>query len=253
MNKKKYMLINILIIYLLIISNAYAKTNLHEKYMGEDTVQVGDIWIINTPANFDATNCMIIERYKNNGIRFTQIGDTIVTAYYWDQTNPYKAKLYSQKKFFHVVSSDQYGNSIRKNISKDAYLKEILLLLNKKRAENGLKPLILDNDLCYKAQIRAQQISITLGVAEFLIMDGKPTILKDKNYKFIDEISTFGKIGLYTPIEFTSNFFGNNQISLNDSEVLNKLLNKKANYFGMGLVVDTQNNYYWSFLFADRK
>ena len=249
---RRYRLIILLVICLFITNCAFAKIKPHEKYMGEATVKVGELWIINTPADFDATNCDIVERYKSNGVRFTQVGDTIVTAYYWDQTNPRKSILYSQTKKFHVIPSEEYGESIKIPVSDNNYAQEMLLLLNKKRVAAGLEPLILDDELCKKAQIRAQHISLTLGIVEFYLMDGKVPILNDKNYKFIDETFTFGYTGLETPTEFAVQIF-DKKTNSGSIEPIDKLMNKKAKYFGMGLTMDTNHHYYWSFLFADKK
>lgn len=76
---------------------------------GEATVQVGDVWQVNTPADFDASDYDMVERQSVNGILFTKTGDVTVTAVYWDRTSPIKQIAYSKVKRFHVVSSPEKG------------------------------------------------------------------------------------------------------------------------------------------------
>ena len=256
-HKKNLLSVFIIVCLLLITNCVFAKIKPQEKYMGEATVKVGDIWMINTPADFSATNCEIIERYKSNGVRFTQTGDTTVTAYYWDLTNPRKSILYSQVKKFHVIPSEEYGESIQVPIPQNNYVQEILSLFNEKRVKAGLEPLILDEELCHKAQIRAQSLRISLYAEYQYIYGGeKIPILDDKSYKFINEYPglQFGRSMLPISAEDIISPFQKDTIDeTNSLDPVKMLMDKKARYFGVAFTMDTNQNYYWSFLFADKK
>lgn len=274
---KRYIILTF-IFCLLLTSSVFAEWKTEKTYMGEETVEVGDIWqppVEGTMLYYDATNLNNIEpitvNVYNDAIKFTEVGDTTITAYYPETTetittvfgDSYQSptKYSAIVKTFHVVSSPQYGSSIKIPIPENNYAQEILEDFNKERVAAGLEPLILDEELCRKAAIRAQESSINL-TAEFMFKDSKEQalILKDKNYKnmteqllgtndmLVDRLGSHSQQVVDSLIEET--FPGDPQNYKHE-----KLLKKKYRYLGVGFTISTEkpDEYWWSILLADKK
>ena len=246
--------------------------------MGEETVEVGNIWqppVEGVQIYYDATNLNNIEpitvNVYNDAIKFTEVGDTTITAYFPEAmetvTIPTGASYQSPTKYtaivktFHVVPSPQYGTSIKVPIPENNYAQEVLELFNKERTAAGLEPLILDEELCRKAAIRAQESSIN-QFAEFMFKDEKDRapVLKDKNYKNMTE-QTLGTNNelvdiMGTPIQQIADMLIADDVAgFPNQYKTEKLLKKKYRYLGVGFVNSTEkpDEYWWSILLADKK
>lgn len=271
---KRYIILTF-IFCLLLTSSVFAEWKTEKTYMGEETVEVGDIWqppVEEVAIEYDATNLNIIEPITistyNDAIKFTEVGDTTITAYYPEAMETVKivghkterpTKYVAMVKTFHVMPSPQYGSSIKIPIPENNYAQEILEGFNKERVAAGLEPLILDEELCRKAAIRAQESSINL-TAEFMFKDSKERapILKDKNYKNIEEQTLgTGAFDIYgTPSEqIISTLIEDNAAGFPNEYKTEKLLKKKYRYLGVGFTISTEkpDEYWWSILLADKK
>ncbi len=190
---KRQVVFAVTLISLLIITvSCFAGVKISKtENQGEETVKVGDTWRLITPATFDCNNYDIVEKYNNNGIRFTQTGDVTVTAYYRDEMS---SKFYAKVKTFHIIPSEKYGNSIVSVIPDENAAQEILEFANQKRAEKGLKALVLDEKLCDKAKKYANKYKV-IGFATFYggLFD-EIIHPKDKDYKFINNQSRIMEI-----------------------------------------------------------
>lgn len=274
---KRYIILTF-ICCLVLTSSVFAAWKVEKTYMGEETVQVGDIWqppVEGVQIYYDATNLNNIEpitiNVYNDAIKFTEVGDTTITAYFPEAmetvTIPTGKSYQSPIKYtaivktFHVVPSLQYGSSIKVPIPENNYAQEVLELFNKERTAAGLEPLILDEELCRKATIRAQESSIN-QFAEFMFKDEKDRapILKDKNYKNITE-QTLGTNNELVDIMGTSAqqiadmLIADEVPGFSNQYKTEKLLKKKYRYLGVGFVNSTEkpNEYWWSILLADKK
>ena len=274
---KRYIILTF-ICCLLLTSSVFAAWKVEKTYMGEETVKVGDIWqppIEGVQIYYDATNFNNVEPITvssyNDAIKFTEVGDTTVTAYYPEAmetvTIPTGASYQSPTKYtaivktFHVVPSPQYGTSIKVPIPENNYAQEVLELFNKERTAAGLEPLILDEELCRKAAIRAQESSIN-QFAEFMFKDEKDRapVLKDKNYKNMTE-QTLGTNNelvdiMGTPVQQIADMLIADDVAgFPNQYKTEKLLKKKYRYLGVGFVNSTEkpDEYWWSILLADKK
>ncbi|MBE5060774.1 hypothetical protein INF25_08255 [Megamonas funiformis] len=274
---KRYIILTF-ICCLVLTSSVFAAWKVEKTYMGEETVQVGDIWqppVEGVQIYYDATNLNNIEpitvNIYNDAIKFTEVGDTTITAYFPEvmetvtiptgksYQNP--TKYTAIVKTFHVVPSSQYGSSIKVPIPENNYAQEVLELFNKERTAAGLEPLILDEELCRKATIRAQESSIN-QFAEFMFKDEKDRapILKDKNYKNITE-QTLGTDNELVDImgthaqQIADMLIADEVPGFSNKYKTEKLLKKKYRYLGVGFVNSTEkpNEYWWSILLADKK
>ncbi len=274
---KRYVILTFLCC-LFLTNSVFAAWKVEETYMGEETVEVGDIWqppVDGVSLEYNATNLNIIEpitiNIYNDAIKFTEVGDTTITAYYPEtmetvtiptgQSYQNPTKYAAIVKTFHVVPSPQYGSSIKVPIPENNYAQEILEAFNKERTEAGLEPLILDEELCHKAAVRAQDSSINLS-AEYRFKDSKDwaPILKDKNYKnmteqllgtddrLTDMLGSHPEQIIYSLIKET--YPGDPQNYKHE-----KLLKKKYRYLGVGFTISTEepDKYWWSILLADKK
>lgn len=274
---KRYIILTF-ICCLVLTNSVFAAWKVEKTYMGEETVQVGDIWqppVEGVQIYYDATNLNNIEpitvNIYNDAIKFTEVGDTTITAYFPEvmetvtiptgksYQNP--TKYTAIVKTFHVVPSSQYGSSIKVPIPENNYAQEVLELFNKERTAAGLEPLILDEELCRKATIRAQESSIN-QFAEFMFKDEKDRapILKDKNYKNITE-QTLGTDNELVDImgthaqQIADMLIADEVPGFSNKYKTEKLLKKKYRYLGVGFVNSTEkpNEYWWSILLADKK
>ena len=273
---KRYIILTF-ICCLLLTSSVFAAWKVEKTYMGEETVKVGDIWqppIEGVQIYYDATNFNNVEPITvssyNDAIKFTEVGDTTVTAYYPEAmetvTIPTGDSYQSPTKYtaivktFHVLPSPQYGSSIKVSVPENNYAQEILELFNKERTAAGLEPLILDEELCRKATIRAQESSVC-QMAEFMFKDEKDRalILKDKNYKNMTEqlLGTSALNDVWgTPSEqVVDALIADNAAGFPNQYKTEKLLKKKYRYLGVGFVNSTEkpDEYWWSILLADKK
>lgn len=279
---KRYIILTF-ICCLLLTSSVFAAWKVEKTYMGEETVQVGDIWqppVEGVQIYYDATNLNNIEpitvNVYNDAIKFTEVGDTTITAYFpeametvtipasssYPMSNSYQnpTKYTAIVKTFHVVPSSQYGSSIKVPIPENNYAQEVLELFNKERTAAGLEPLILDEELCRKATIRAQESSVC-QMAEFMFKDEKDRalILKDKNYKNMTEqlLGTSALNDVWgTPSEqVVDALIADNAAGFPNQYKTEKLLKKKYRYLGVGFVNSTEkpDEYWWSILLADKK
>lgn len=273
---KRYVILT-MIFCLLLTSSVFAAWKVEKTYMGEETVKVGDIWqppIEGVQIYYDATNFNNVEPITvssyNDAIKFTEVGDTTVTAYYPEAmetvTIPTGDSYQSPTKYtaivktFHVLPSPQYGSSIKVSVPENNYAQEILELFNKERTAAGLEPLILDEELCRKATIRAQESSVC-QMAEFMFKDEKDRalILKDKNYKNMTEqlLGTSALNDVWgTPSEqVVDALIADNAAGFPNQYKTEKLLKKKYRYLGVGFVNSTEkpDEYWWSILLADKK
>ena len=274
---KRYIILTFVCCFLL-TSSVLAAWKAEKTYMGEETVEVGDIWqppVDEVSLDYNATNLNIIEpitiNIYNDAIKFTEVGDTTITAYYPEEletvtiptglstTRP--TKFAAIVKTFHVVPSPQYGSSIKVPIPENNYAQEILEAFNKERTAAGLEPLILDEELCRKATIRAQDSSVNYK-AEFMFVDSKDAapILKDKNYKNMTE-------KLLGTDDRLTDMLGSHPQQIVDTLIKEtypgdpqnykheKLLKKKYRYLGVGFTISTEepDKYWWSILLADKK
>ena len=274
---KRYVILTFLCC-LFLTNSVFAAWKVEEIYMGEETVEVGDIWqppVDEVSLDYNATNLNIIEpitiNIYNDAIKFTEVGDTTITAYYPEEletvtiptglstTRP--TKFAAIVKTFHVVPSPQYGSSIKVPIPENNYAQEILEAFNKERTAAGLEPLILDEELCRKATIRAQDSSVNYK-AEFMFVDSKDAapILKDKNYKNMTE-------KLLGTDDRLTDMLGSHPQQIVDTLIKEtypgdpqnykheKLLKKKYRYLGVGFTISTEepDKYWWSILLADKK
>ena len=273
---KRYVILT-MIFCLLLTSSVFAAWKVEKTYMGEETVKVGDIWqppIEGVQIYYDATNFNNVEPITvssyNDAIKFTEVGDTTVTAYHPEAmetvTIPTGDSYQSPTKYtaivktFHVLPSPQYGSSIKVSVPENNYAQEILELFNKERTAAGLEPLILDEELCRKATIRAQESSVC-QMAEFMFKDEKDRalILKDKNYKNMTEqlLGTSALNDVWgTPSEqVVDALIADNAAGFPNQYKTEKLLKKKYRYLGVGFVNSTEkpDEYWWSILLADKK
>lgn len=274
---KRYIILTF-ICCLLLTSSVFAAWKVEKTYMGEETIQVGDIWqppVEGVQIYYDATNLNNIEpitvNVYNDAIKFTEVGDTTITAYFPEAMetitiptgNSYQSptKYIAIVKTFHVVPSPQYGSSIKVLIPENNYAQEVLEAFNKERIVAGLEPLILDEELCRKATVRAQESSIN-QFAEFMFKDEKDRapILKDKNYKNITE-QTLGTNNELVDImgthaqQIADMLIADEVHGFSNKYKTEKLLKKKYRYLGVGFVNSTEkpNEYWWSILLADKK
>ena len=273
---KRYVILT-MIFCLLLTSSVFAAWKVEKTYMGEETVKVGDIWqppIEGVQIYYDATNFNNVEPITvssyNDAIKFTEVGDTTVTAYYPEAMETFTiptgdsyqspTKYTAIVKTFHVLPSPQYGSSIKVSVPENNYAQEILELFNKERTAAGLEPLILDEELCRKATIRAQESSVC-QMAEFMFKDEKDRalILKDKNYKNMTEqlLGTSALNDVWgTPSEqVVDALIADNAAGFPNQYKTEKLLKKKYRYLGVGFVNSTEkpDEYWWSILLADKK
>lgn len=161
---------------------------------GEATVQVGDVWQVNTPADFDASDYDMVERQGVNGILFTKTGDVTVAAVYWDSTSPIDRIAYSKVKRFHVVPSPKKGSSIQLSKPQNTYAQDFLEKVNAYRSAKGLTPVRLDDTLCRIAEERAKQAGI--GNDSWLVLQKKSVVERAKrNYAVLEE-RTYSDQGL---------------------------------------------------------
>lgn len=260
---KRYIVLTF-ICCLLLTSSVFAAWKVEKTYMGEETVQVGDIWqppVEGVQIYYDATNFNNVEpitiNVYNDAIKFTEVGDTNVTAYY-SETGNY-TNFVAIEKTFHVLPSPQYGSSIKVSIPKNNYAQEVLEAFNKERVAAGLEPLILDEELCRKAAIRAQESSVC-KMGEYMFKDEKnrALVLKDKNYKNIIEqnLGTSAIDDIWgTPSEQIISSLIDDVAGFPNTYKTEKLLKKKYRYLGVGFVNSTEkpNEYWWSILLADKK
>lgn len=272
---KRYIVLTF-ICCLLLTSSVFAAWKVEKTYMGEETVQVGDIWqppVEGVQIYYDATNLNNIEpitvNIYNDAIKFTEVGDTTITAYFPEvmetvtiptgksYQNP--TKYTAIVKTFHVVPSPQYGSSIKVPIPENNYAQEVLEVFNKERVAAGLEPLILDEELCRKAAIRAQESSVC-KMGEYMFKDEKnrALVLKDKNYKNIIEqnLGTSAIDDIWgTPSEQIISSLIDDVAGFPNTYKTEKLLKKKYRYLGVGFVNSTEkpNEYWWSILLADKK
>lgn len=274
---KRYIILTF-ICCLLLTSSVFAAWKVEKTYMSEETVQVGDIWqppVEGVQIYYDATNLNNIEpitvNVYNDAIKFTEVGDTTITTYFPEAmetvTIPTGSSYQRPTKYtaivktFHVVPSSQYGSSIKVPIPENNYAQKVLELFNKERTAAGLEPLILDEELCRKATIRAQESSIN-QFAEFMFKDEKDRapILKDKNYKNITE-QTLGTNNELVDImgthaqQIADMLIADEVPGFSNKYKTEKLLKKKYRYLGVGFVNSTEkpNEYWWSILLADKK
>lgn len=273
---KRYIILTF-ICCLLLTSSVFAAWKVEKTYMGEETVKVGDIWqppIEGVQIYYDATNFNNVEPITvssyNDAIKFTEVGDTTVTAYYPEAmetvTIPTGDSYQSPTKYtaivktFHVLPSPQYGSSIKVSVPENNYAQEILELFNKERTAAGLEPLILDEELCRKATIRAQESSVC-QMAEFMFKDEKDRalILKDKNYKNMTEqllgTSALNDVWSTPSEQVVDALIADNAAGFPNQYKTEKLLKKKYRYLGVGFVNSTEkpDEYWWSILLADKK
>lgn len=161
---------------------------------GEATVQVGDVWQVNTPADFDASDYDMVERQGVNGILFTKTGDVTVAAVYWDNTSPIDRIAYSKVKRFHVIPSPKKGNSIQLLKPPNTYAQDFLKKVNACRSAKGLTPVRLDDTLCRIAEERAKQAGISND--KLLVLQKKSIAEREKrNYAVLEE-RTYSGSGL---------------------------------------------------------
>ena len=274
---KRYIILTF-ICCLLLTSSVFAAWKVEKTYMGEETVEVGNIWqppVEGVQIYYDATNFNNVEpitvNVYNDAIKFTEAGDTTITAYFPEAmetvTIPTGASYQSPTKYtaivktFHVVPSPQYGTSIKVPIPENNYAQEVLELFNKERTAAGLEPLILDEELCRKAAIRAQESSIN-QFAEFMFKDEKDRapVLKDKTYLNMTE-QTLGTNNelvdiMGTPVQQIADMLIADDVAgFPNQYKTEKLLKKKYRYLGVGFVNSTEkpDEYWWSILLADKK
>ena len=161
---------------------------------GEATVQVGDVWQVNTPADFDASDYDMVERQGVNGILFTKAGNVTVAAVYWDNTSPIDRIAYSKVKRFHVIPSPKKGSSIQLLKPPNTYAQDFLKKVNAYRSTKGLVPVRLDDTLCRIAEERAKQAGI--GNDSLLVLQKKSIAEREKrNYAVLEE-RTYSGSGL---------------------------------------------------------
>lgn len=261
---KRYIILTF-ICCLLLTSSVFAAWKVEKTYMGEETVKVGDIWqppVEGVQIYYDATNFNNVEpitvNVYNDAIKFTEAGDTTVTAYY-SETGNY-TNFVAIVKTFHVVPSPQYGSSIKVPIPENNYAQEVLELFNKERVAAGLEPLILDEELCRKAAIRAQESSVC-KMGEYMFKDEKDRalVLKDKNYKNIIEHNLGTNVKnvdiMGTPVQQIADSLIADVAGFPNQYKTEKLLKKKYRYLGVGFVNSTEkpDEYWWSILLADKK
>ncbi len=242
--KRKVIFAVTLISLLIITVSCFAGVRISKtEKLGEETVKVGDTWRLITPAGFDCNNYDIVEKYNNNGVRFTQTGDVTVTAYYRDEMS---SKFYAKVKTFHVIPSEKYGNSIVPVIPDENAAQEILEFANQKRAEKGLEPLVLDEKLCDKAKKYADKYKVVDGTIGFYVgLTEEISYPKDKDYKFINNQSAI--MGVYFPSfedSLGKEFVRSLKISLEDPrlnyiDTFKGFLHPKARYLGVGFATDS--------------
>lgn len=220
---------------------------------GEATVQVGDVWQVNTPADFDASDYDMVERQGVNGILFTKTGDVTVAAVYWDSTSPIDQIAYSKVKRFHVVPSPKKGSSVQLSKPQNTYAQDFLEKVNAYRSVKGLTPVRLDDALCRIAEERAKQAGI--GNDSWLVLQKKSVVERAKRkYAVLEERTYSGSsLGMKypcVPLNFIDPdiFRGNDEIMQREMKcVLNPAIQQIG--FGFTYPVDSSTAQ-WVVLYA---
>lgn len=221
---------------------------------GEAIVQVGDVWQVNTPADFDASDYDMVEQQGVNGILFTKTGDVTVTAVYWDRTSPIKQIAYSKVKRFHVVPSPKKGSSIQLSKPQNTYAKDFLEKVNAYRAAKGLEPVRLDDTLCRIAEERAKQESVAHNA--LFILHKKSIVEQEKrNYAILEEFvcggSGLGMKYACVPLNFIEPgtvFYSEDTAKREMQHILNPSIQQIG--FGFTYPIHESSTQWWVVLYA---
>ena len=123
------------------------------EYNGEYTVEVGSVWRLEQEALYDVNDFSMAE-LANPGLKFVKTGDVVVGAFIREG-----GQLYRLQFLFHVVPRGQ-SVSVSKDVLTQNYAQAVLDLVNKERVKRGVNPLVLSEDICQKADIRAKELTV---------------------------------------------------------------------------------------------
>ena len=204
------------------------------EYNGEYTVELGSIWRLEQDALYDVDNFSMAE-LANPGLKFVKTGDVVVGAFIREN-----GQLYRLQFLIHVVPRG-HDLSVSDDISLRNYAQSVLELVNREREKAGKRPLVLKDDLCQMADIRAKELTVLFSHTR---PDGR------------DCFSIFGSK--------QSKIYGGENIAAGSSTpeaVVNQwmsspghrenILNGKYRYLGVGYAYDGNSEYahYWVQLF----
>lgn len=204
-------------------------------YNSEDTVEVGSIWRLGQDALYEVDNYDMVE-LANPGLKFVKTGDVVVSAF-----TRGNGQLYKWQFLIHVVPRG-YNLSASDKASMENYAQSVLDLVNKERAKAGVRLLVLSEDICQKADIRAQELTVLFSHTR---PDGRDcfSIFGSRQGKIYagENIAA----GSATPEAVVNQW-------MNSSEHRENILNGNYRYLGVGYVYDGNSEYthYWVQLFA---
>ena len=217
-------------LYLLFSGSVFAAN-----YNGEDTVEVGSIWRLGQDALYEVDNYDMVE-LANLGLKFIKTGDVVVSAFTREN-----GQLYKWQFLIHVVPRG-YNLSASEKASMENYAQSVLDLVNKERVKAGVRPLVLSEDICQKADIRAQELTVLFSHTR---PDGRDcfSIFGSRQGKIYagENIAA----GSATPEAVVNQW-------MNSSGHRENILNGNYRYLGVGYVYDGNSEYthYWVQLFA---
>lgn len=217
-------------LYLLFSGSVFAAN-----YNGEDTVEVGSIWRLGQDALYEVDNYDMVE-LANPGLKFIKTGDVVVSAFTWKN-----GQLYKWQFLIHVVPRG-YNLSASDKASMENYAQSVLDLVNKERAKAGVRPLVLSEDICKKADIRAQELIVLFSHTRPDGRDFSSVFGSRRGKIYAGENIAAGSA---TPEAVVNQW-------MNSSGHRENILNGNYRYLGVGYVYDGNSEYthYWVQLFA---
>ena len=204
------------------------------EYNGEYTVEVGSIWKLEQDALYDVNDFSMAE-LANSGLKFVKTGDVVVGAFIREN-----GQLYRLQFLFHVVPRGQ-SVSASKDVLTQNYAQSVLDLVNKERVKRGIDPLVLSEDICQKADIRAKELTVLFSHTR---PDGRDcfSIFGSKQGKIYagENIAA----GSATPEAVVNQW-------MNSPGHRENMLNSNYRYLGVGYAYDENSEYthYWVQLF----
>ena len=204
------------------------------EYNGEYTVEVGSVWRLEQEALYDVNDFYMAE-LANPGLKFVKTGDVVVGAFIREG-----GQLYRLQFLFHVVPRGQ-SVSVSKDVLTQNYAQAVLDLVNKERVKRGVNPLVLSEDICQKADIRAKELTVLFSHTR---PDGRDcfSIFGSKQGKIYGGENIAA--GSSTPEAVVNQWMSSPGHREN-------ILNGKYRYLGVGYAYDGSSEYahYWVQLF----
>lgn len=204
------------------------------EYNGEYTVEVGSVWRLEQEALYDVNDFSMAE-LANPDLKFVKTGDVVVGAFIREG-----GQLYRLQFLFHVVPRGQ-SVSVSKDVLTQNYAQAVLDLVNKERVKRGVNPLVLSEDICQKADIRAKELTVLFSHTR---PDGRDcfSIFGSKQGKIYGGENIAA--GSSTPEAVVNQWMSSPGHREN-------ILNGKYRYLGVGYAYDGSSEYahYWVQLF----